>query len=400
MTSASKHSLLISGNGNGGKRSSTDRCCRFSWLKSLTTCWRFGFKNTEPASQSLCNRKLIELSSKWFLETQVSHIGQDGSFPTWFVGFLPREDTEEILKEKELGCFLIRLSDKAIGYVLSYRGRDRCRHFVIHQSDTGHFVVCGASKGHDTVSELIQHYKTSAIEPYGEYLTSSCFETPKGRTYDVIQHMSPAEAKKKVERNSEQLPSLIKRKTTLEEVPPVPRSGRNHETGLPSDPNRMLYAHLRKKPSRDLHASQQHIRKDCSPSATTRKVVGCATPDQTSTKWRPLSAPEYSLLSLVALTSGPSFSPRTTREPKPDKIVPCRRPPNRHSTDHLSDGAINFMAGKPGSPHTACVDTTSHASHHHSNPVYAEIHTEAFRDCVPHDDIYEIIPGIEHMSKP
>lgn len=36
---------------------------------------------------------------------------------SWFV----YRDAEEILKEKELGCFLIRLSDKAIGYILSYK---------------------------------------------------------------------------------------------------------------------------------------------------------------------------------------------------------------------------------------------------------------------------------------
>ena len=36
------------------------------------------------------------------------------------LGFIDR-DAEEMLREKELGCFLIRLSDKAIGYILSYK---------------------------------------------------------------------------------------------------------------------------------------------------------------------------------------------------------------------------------------------------------------------------------------
>ncbi|XP_061678741.1 SH2 domain-containing protein 7-like [Syngnathoides biaculeatus] len=393
MTSDSKHSHLISGKGNGGKRSSASSCCRFSWLKSLTTCWRFGYKNSERASQSLCHRKLIELPSKWFLETQVSHVVQDGSFPTWFAGVLSREDAEEILKEKELGCFLIRLSDKATGYILSYTGRDRCRHFLINQSDTGHFVVCGATKGHDTVSNLIQHYRTNLIMPYEEYLTSPCFEAPADRTYDVIQHMSPAETRTTVDRNSEQLPSL-KSKTMLEEAPPLARRGRHHETGLPGDPNRMLYAQLRKKPTKNLRSSQQHILKDCSPGPATSSVAGCDTPDQTAAKCRPLSAPEYSLFDSVALTSGPGFSPKTTKEPGPDKIVPCRRVQNRYSSDDLNDETIYFLAGKPGSPHSACIDTTSYTPHYHS----AKIHTEAFRDSLPDDDIYEIIPSIEHTN--
>ncbi|XP_077374194.1 uncharacterized protein LOC144016744 [Festucalex cinctus] len=397
MTSDSHCSMPISRKGIGGKKSSRDSCCRFSWLKFLRTCWRLGFKNIEPASQSLCHRKLIEQSSKWFLETHVSHVAQNGCFPTWFVGFVAREDAEELLKEKEQGCFLIRLSDKAIGYVLSYRGRDRFRHFVINQSDTGRFVVRGADEGHDTVSELIQHYKTSPIEPFGEYLTSSCFEPPVDSTYDVIQRVSHRENKKKVERNSEPPPLVPKSKRTLEEVPTVPMRRRHHETDPPSNPSRMLYAQFRKKPTRNLHESQQHIRKDCFPGATAKRVAGCTTLNQNSRKRRPLSAPEYTLLGMADLTSGPSFSPKTIREPTPEKLNPSRRP---HSTDHLHHDAIYFLAGRPGSPQTAYKETTSHTLHHHSNPVYAEIHTEAFSGCFSHDDIYEIIPGIEDTYKP
>nr|XP_046208016.1 SH2 domain-containing protein 7-like [Oncorhynchus gorbuscha] len=81
-----------------------------------------------------------------------------------------------MLRDKELGCFLIRLSDKAMGYILSYRGRDRCRHFVINQSKSGQFIVSGDTEEHETLGELIEHYKTSPIEPFREYLTCSCLE--------------------------------------------------------------------------------------------------------------------------------------------------------------------------------------------------------------------------------
>lgn len=56
------------------------------------------------------------------------------------------------------------------------RGRDRCRHFVINQSKSGQFLVHGDNRVHDTVSDLIEHYKTSPIQPFGEHLTTSCFE--------------------------------------------------------------------------------------------------------------------------------------------------------------------------------------------------------------------------------
>uniref|UniRef100_A0A3B5KG90 SH2 domain-containing protein n=1 Tax=Takifugu rubripes TaxID=31033 RepID=A0A3B5KG90_TAKRU len=57
----------------------------------------------------------------WFIDTQLPLIVDDGFFPKWFLGFITRKDAEEILREKELGCFLIRLSDKAIAYILSYK---------------------------------------------------------------------------------------------------------------------------------------------------------------------------------------------------------------------------------------------------------------------------------------
>lgn len=59
------------------------------------------------------------------------------------------------------------------------RGRDRCRHFVINQSKSGQFLVHGDNRVHDTVSDLIEHYKTSPIQPFGEHLTTSCFEVRK-----------------------------------------------------------------------------------------------------------------------------------------------------------------------------------------------------------------------------
>lgn len=56
------------------------------------------------------------------------------------------------------------------------RGRDRCRHFVINQNKEGQFIVTGDTEMHDSLTSLIEYYKTSPIEPFGEYLTVSCFE--------------------------------------------------------------------------------------------------------------------------------------------------------------------------------------------------------------------------------
>ncbi|XP_059209584.1 SH2 domain-containing protein 7 [Centropristis striata] len=129
---------------------------------------------------------LKELVLRWFNDTQAPLILNNGNFPDWFQGFTARKDTEDLLRDKALGCFLIRLSDKAVGYILSYRGHDRCRHFVITQNPDGQFVITGDSQTHGSLTELIQHYKVSPIQPFGEYLTSSCHEVNTGELYDVV----------------------------------------------------------------------------------------------------------------------------------------------------------------------------------------------------------------------
>ncbi|XP_036391461.1 SH2 domain-containing protein 7 [Megalops cyprinoides] len=131
--------------------------------------------------------RLRELALRWFTETQAPLILHDGNFPSWFQGFITRKDAEAQLWDKPLGCFLIRLSEKAIGYILSYRGRDRCRHFVINQNKTGQFIVSGDTEIHDNLTDLIEYYRSSPIEPFDEYLTSSCSESSSSEIYDVVQ---------------------------------------------------------------------------------------------------------------------------------------------------------------------------------------------------------------------
>lgn len=69
------------------------------------------------------------------------------------------------------------------------RGRDRCRHFVINQSETGQFAVSGDANRYDSVSDLIKYYKTRPIEPFGEYLTSSCFEVREVFSLSVFKSL-------------------------------------------------------------------------------------------------------------------------------------------------------------------------------------------------------------------
>ncbi|KAI4830770.1 hypothetical protein KUCAC02_002383 [Chaenocephalus aceratus] len=131
---------------------------------------------------------LKELVLRWFSETQAPLILNNGNFPDWFQGFVARKDTEDLLRDKAQGCFLIRLSDKAIGYILSYKGHDRCRHFVITQNQDGQFVIAGDCQTYKSLTELMEHFKVSPIQPFGEYLTTSLYEVDSGELYDVVKY--------------------------------------------------------------------------------------------------------------------------------------------------------------------------------------------------------------------
>ncbi|XP_003463639.1 SH2 domain-containing protein 7 isoform X2 [Cavia porcellus] len=130
--------------------------------------------------------KLQDLALKWFMETQAPSILQNGALPPWFHGFVTRKQTEQLLCDKALGCFLIRLSNRAAGYILSYRGSDRCRHFVINQLRNRRYLVSGDNLSHGTLAELVRHYQEVQLEPFGETLAAACPRPEDHDVYDAI----------------------------------------------------------------------------------------------------------------------------------------------------------------------------------------------------------------------
>ncbi|XP_055048700.2 uncharacterized protein [Misgurnus anguillicaudatus] len=208
------------------------------------SCLMFRFKDRVRMDQRSCGgdvqgenteSRLRELALKWFTETQAPLILHNGNFPEWFQGFISRKEAEEHLKDKTLGCFLIRLSDKATGYILSYKGRDRCRHFVINQNKDGRFIVTGDTEKHDSLTSLIEYYKIRPIEPFGEYLTNSCCESSTSELYDVIQvdlREKPGVSVKAVKHIWNQQGEVLqppalppKSNRSMQAVPAVPRKG-------------------------------------------------------------------------------------------------------------------------------------------------------------------------------
>ncbi|XP_029519145.2 uncharacterized protein LOC115131508 isoform X1 [Oncorhynchus nerka] len=125
----------------------------------------------KPLSPSLRAHTML-----WFERTQLPRLRQPGHpLPRWLHGFATRREAEELLKDKQQGCFLIRLSESKIGFVLSYRGKDRCRHFIIEEEEGGRgacYLIAGEESRHRSLQELVSHYTQNPVGPFNEILNT------------------------------------------------------------------------------------------------------------------------------------------------------------------------------------------------------------------------------------
>ncbi|CAH2326780.1 Hypothetical predicted protein [Pelobates cultripes] len=134
-------------------------------------------------------RQLKEETLHWFQNTQRRKLIINGEYPDWFHGFLTRKRAEEILQDKPLGCFLIRFCESRVGYVLSYRGSERCRHFMLDQLKDEKYVIEGEDSTHSRLEDLLNHYRLHPVKPYKELLTAACVKTPTAKnSEDMLQN--------------------------------------------------------------------------------------------------------------------------------------------------------------------------------------------------------------------
>ncbi|XP_069618187.1 uncharacterized protein [Ranitomeya imitator] len=152
--------------------------------------------------------------------------GSDDALPDWFHGITSRRDCEELLKNKELGHFIIRLSQRTFGYILSYKGRDRCRHFVINQLSDGELVVSGECYSHESLPALISYYQNTPIEPFGEKLSQFFIKFSESNKYDNIQGSNSMREKTGLPKNNGGNNSNGQKKqtedSTEDTAPPLP----------------------------------------------------------------------------------------------------------------------------------------------------------------------------------
>uniref|UniRef100_A0A8C8C4T8 Myosin-IIIb-like n=1 Tax=Oncorhynchus tshawytscha TaxID=74940 RepID=A0A8C8C4T8_ONCTS len=114
---------------------------------------------------------------RWFKETQARKVVHNGAFPCWFHGMITRRQAEDLMTDKPVGCFLIRVGQSREGYTLTYKGANRCRHFMIEMQSNGKYVILGEDKAHPSLPDLVQHHSQVGIKPFNELLSTPCGQT-------------------------------------------------------------------------------------------------------------------------------------------------------------------------------------------------------------------------------
>ncbi|KAL3866198.1 hypothetical protein ACJMK2_043520 [Sinanodonta woodiana] len=114
---------------------------------------------------------------QWFKETQSHQVydpQRENFIAEWFHGVITRRDSENLLKIKEVGCFLIRVSESRFGYTLSFKAEDRVRHYMIDQLRNKKFIIVGENKVHKTLKDLVEYHRQNKISNWNGLLKNPC----------------------------------------------------------------------------------------------------------------------------------------------------------------------------------------------------------------------------------
>jgi hypothetical protein len=105
---------------------------------------------------------------KWWLKFERKkgcHVDEEGSVHPWFHGLISRVEAEDYLFDQENGAFLIRISERTNGYALSFKHRQRIRHYKLGFSKNGGYEITGNDEEFGDIAEMVEYFKEHAITP-------------------------------------------------------------------------------------------------------------------------------------------------------------------------------------------------------------------------------------------
>lgn len=149
---------------------------------------KFGLKHKRSAAFTINNRNKSRPNKppsrdaivEWFCKEELPQ--GSGLDPVhhqevpWFHGVIGRAEAETSLLPCPEGSFLVRLSERIWGYAISYRSKERCKHFLIDASAQGQYQFFGSGHlTHTSLYDLVTYHKNRPITSTGhEYLLLPC----------------------------------------------------------------------------------------------------------------------------------------------------------------------------------------------------------------------------------
>ncbi|XP_004682351.1 PREDICTED: SH2 domain-containing protein 4A [Condylura cristata] len=109
---------------------------------------------------------------RWFKEEQLplraGYQKTSDTIAPWFHGILTQKRADELLSTCAPGSFLICVSERIKGYVLSYLSVDGCKHFLIDASTNSYSFLGMDQLQHSTLADLVEYHKEEPITSLGK----------------------------------------------------------------------------------------------------------------------------------------------------------------------------------------------------------------------------------------
>ncbi|XP_059425369.1 hematopoietic SH2 domain-containing protein homolog [Carassius carassius] len=178
----------------------------------------------------------------WFNEFQRSCILKNGIVPEWFHGIISRKAAEDMLMCKPPGYFLIRVGESRVGYTLSYRAEDRCRHFMIDVLHDNQYIIVGENTPFSSLHDLVAFHRRNPILPYNDLLTVACEQGDKNNYAELLFPQKKKKNPGQVEWMKFSTPTHTVHSNISEHNPTPPLQ--NESFTQPTSPSARLYPSL------------------------------------------------------------------------------------------------------------------------------------------------------------
>ncbi|EFA09056.1 SH2 domain-containing protein 4A isoform X2 [Tribolium castaneum] len=99
-------------------------------------------------------------------------LDRSNNVESWFHGLITRSEAEKLLLDRPYGSFLVRLSERIWGYAISYRAKEKCKHYLVSAGLKYQFLGNNQIE-HETLRDLIEYHRVHPLTG-GEKLVEAC----------------------------------------------------------------------------------------------------------------------------------------------------------------------------------------------------------------------------------